>query len=200
MKILDLIHREYTYGRRLSRLCSQIAEILPTGAEVLDIGCGDGQLAWLIMQRRPDVKIEGIDVLVRNETKITVTQFDGDVVPHPNKSFDFVTLSDVLHHTSDPLILLREATRVARKGIILKDHLCDGFLAGPTLRFMDRVGNARHGVSLPYNYWPKQKWLDAFKKLQLPISSWKEDLKLYPAFADLIFGRSLHFVARLDVR
>jgi len=165
----------------------------------LDVGCGDGQLAWLIMQKRPDVKIQGIDILVRTETKIDVAPFDGNVIPYPNVSFDFVIFSDVLHHTIDPLILLREAARVARKAIILKDHLCDGLLAGPTLRFMDQVGNARHGVALPYNYWSRQKWLDAFGNLGLSISAWKEDLKLYPAWADLIFGRSLHFVAKLDV-
>jgi len=165
----------------------------------LDVGCGDGQLAWLIMQTRPDVKIQGIDILVRTETKIDVAPFDGNVIPYPNCSFDLVIFSDVLHHTIDPLILLREAARVARKAIILKDHLCNGLLAGPTLRFMDQVGNARHGVALPYNYWSRQKWLDAFGNLGLSISTWKEDLKLYPAWADLIFGRSLHFVAKLDV-
>jgi ubiquinone/menaquinone biosynthesis C-methylase UbiE len=199
LRILDSIHREYTYGRRLSRLCIQIAEILPTGSDVLDVGCGDGGLAWLIKQSRPDVKISGIDVLIRNETKIKVTPFDGNVIPHSDNSFDYVLFSDVLHHTNDPLILLREASRVARKGVILKDHLCDGFLARPTLRFMDHVGNSRHGVALPYNYWPKQRWLDAFNKLGLSINCWKEDLQLYPAWADIIFGRSLHFVARLDV-
>ncbi len=199
MRVFDLIHRKYSYSRRLRRLCLQLAEIIPSNARVLDVGCGDGQLAWLIMQTRPDVKIQGIDILVRTETKIDVAPFDGNVIPYPNCSFDLVIFSDVLHHTIDPLILLREAARVARKAIILKDHLCNGLLAGPTLRFMDQVGNARHGVALPYNYWSRQKWLDAFGNLGLSISTWKEDLKLYPAWADLIFGRSLHFVAKLDV-
>ncbi len=199
MRVFDFIHRKYSYGRRLRRLCVQLAEIIPSNARVLDVGCGDGQLAWLIMQRRPDVKIQGIDVLVRTETKIDVAPFDGNVIPYPSVSFDFVIFSDVLHHTIDPFILLREAARVARKAIILKDHLCDGLLAGPTLRFMDQVGNARHGVALPYNYWSRQKWLDAFGNLGLSISAWKEDLKLYPAWADFVFGRSLHFVAKLDL-
>ena len=59
---------------------------------------------------------------------------------------------DVLHHTEDPMALLGEAVRVARKTIVVKDHTLNGFLAGPTLHFLDRVGNARHDVALPYNY------------------------------------------------
>src|SRR6266540_5358182 len=113
MSVFDLIHRRYTYSRRLYRLRDHFAEIVPPNARVLDVGCGDGQLAWLIMQRRPDVKIQGIDILVRSETQIEVAPFDGNVIPHQNASFDLVTFSDVLHHTSDPLILLREAARVA---------------------------------------------------------------------------------------
>ena len=69
---------------------------------------------------------------------------------HPDASFDVVMFVDVLHHTDDPLLLLQEAQRVG-KIILVKDHFRKGFLAGPTLRFMDWVGNAHHGVVLPYN-------------------------------------------------
>ncbi len=73
-------------------------------------------------------------------------------------------------------------------------------MAGPTLRFLDWVGNARHGVVLPYNYWPQQRWFEAFGTLGLTVSVWKKDLSLYPRPANWFFGRSLHFIARLDVR
>jgi hypothetical protein len=53
------------------------------------------------------------------------------------------------------MILLREAVRVARRMILIKDHIVDAVLAGPTLRLMDRIGNARYGVSFPHNYWPR---------------------------------------------
>jgi hypothetical protein len=35
------------------------------------------------------------------------------------------------------MILLREASRVARKNIVIKDHILDGLVAGPALRFTD---------------------------------------------------------------
>jgi hypothetical protein len=63
---------------------------------------------------------------------------------------------------------------------------------------MDRIGNARHGVALPFNYWTQQQWFQTFDALNLKIGAWKSKLGLYPRPLNGIFGRSLHFVARLD--
>jgi SAM-dependent methyltransferase len=181
-------------------LSDSLAEIIPPNARVLDVGCGDGLLDYLIMQKRPDIDLHGNDVLVRDKTYIPVGRFDGQVIPYPNASFDVVMLVDVLHHTADPMILLREAARVADKALVIKDHTRNGFLAGPTLRFMDWLGNARHGVALPYNYWPQEKWFEAFATLGLTIGAWEKKLSLYPRPANWLFERSLHFIARLNVK
>jgi hypothetical protein len=87
---------------------------------------------------------------------------------------------------------------VARKAVLIKDHNRDGFLAGPTLRFMDWVGNARHGVVLPYNYWPSSRWQQAFAELQLCSAENRVAIGLYPWPASWLFGRGLHFIARLE--
>jgi SAM-dependent methyltransferase len=137
--------------------------------------------------------------LVRQQTHIPVDEFDGRVIPYRNASFNVVILVDVLHHTDDPMLMLREAARVANTAVVIKDHTRDGALAGATLRFLDWVGNARHGVALPYNYWPQQRWLEAFNTLGLTIGVWKKELGLYSPPANWLFGRSLHFIARLDL-
>jgi hypothetical protein len=104
---------------------------------------------------------------------------------------------DVLHHTDDATILLNEARRVARKSVILKDHTMDGLLAYQALRFMDWVGNAHHGVALPYSYWPERRWHEAFAEVGLQLTHWDARIPLYPFPASLIFGRGLHFIAAL---
>jgi SAM-dependent methyltransferase len=200
MRCLDQVHERYVYGRRVRVLASALAEFLPPRARVLDVGCGDGLLASLALKLRPDSEVQGIDVLARDKHYIPVTTFDGRTIPHPDASFDVVTFIDVLHHADDPRLLLREAARVGRQAVIVKDHLVEGFLAGPTLRFMDRVGNARYHVSLPFNYWPREKWRETFVTLGLAVEAWRENLRLYPWWADWVFGRSLHFVARLKPR
>ena len=200
MSVVGGLHGRYVHGRRVNVLTDRISQLIPPNAKVLDVGCGDGLLSTLIMQNRPDIEIRGIDVLVRKDTKIPVTEFNGTAIPFADQTFDTAIFVDVLHHTNNQLKLLDEARRVTRQSLIIKDHLLNGVLAGLTLRLMDWVGNASHGVALPYNYWPEEKWKAAFESLNLKVDSWETELKLYPSLANLLFGRSLHFIARLNTR
>jgi ubiquinone/menaquinone biosynthesis C-methylase UbiE len=195
---IEHIHNSHVYRRRVRILSEHLSALLSEGATLLDVGCGDGLLTHLVSSRRPDIEAQGIDVLLREKTHISVVQFNGDVIPYPPKSFDAVMFVDVLHHTDDPMILLREAARVARKTILIKDHTLKGILAEPTLRFMDLIGNARYNVKLPYNYWSESKWRDTFKTLRMNIVHWKSKLNLYYPPARWFFDRCLHFIAKLE--
>ncbi|MDD2762703.1 MAG: class I SAM-dependent methyltransferase [Opitutaceae bacterium] len=182
---------------RAGRLAGQLGVWVPRGASVLDVGCGDGLIDSLILAARPDLSLSGIDVLVRPVSHIPVQAFDGHSIPLPAGAVDIVMFIDVLHHTDDPTALLAEGRRVARQGILLKDHLTDPFLAWPTLRLMDFAGNVQHGVALPYHYWSRAQWQEAFGRLGLRTANWTESVDLYPALVSWLFGRGLHFVALL---
>jgi len=192
------IHTKHVFPRRKRVLVSHLASLMPPSARVLDVGCGDGSLAAGLVTKRPDIVVRGIDVLLRQETAIPVTIFDGERIPSDDASEDVVMFVDVLHHTPDPLVLLREARRVSRRWILIKDHFRDGLLANETLRFMDWVGNARYGVALPYNYWSSKQWNDGFGQLNLSKAKQVLDLGLYPFWADWLFGRGLHFILLLE--
>ena len=88
---------------------------------------------------------------------------------------------------------------MARDCIIVKDHNRDNLAAAAVLRFMDWMGNARHGVILPYNYWPEQRWRVAFAELGFTVGEYRHNLGLYPMPAKWIFDGPLHFIARLHV-
>ncbi len=198
MGLLAGLHEALVFDRRTRVLSERLAALLPENARVLDVGCGDGSIDRLIAEHRPDVTLTGVDLILRPETHIPVTQFDGQRIPFDDGAFDVVMFVDVLHHTEDPEILLAEARRVAKRAVVLKDHTRDGLLAGPTLRFMDWVGNAPHGIPLPYNYWPERRWRQAFAGLGLTPEVWLNKLDLYAAPANWLFDRSLHFIARLN--
>ena len=88
---------------------------------------------------------------------------------------------------------------MARRAVLIKDHTRNGPMAEATLRFMDFVGNARFGVSLPYNFWCRKQWDEAIHELGLEVEVWRSRLGLYPQWAKWLFGRSLHFVGLLRI-
>ncbi len=197
MKPLERVHEAYVLGRRAHALGRRIAALLPLQARVLDVGCGDGVVAWLVMQARPDVTVTGVEVNPRPSARIPVQSFDGQHLPFPERSFVVVMLVDVVHHAEVPNALLAEAARVASDLVIVKDHLRAGFLARTTLRFMDRVGNLRHGVPVLGVYWDRLRWLTELSAAGLEVRAWYVRLGLYPWPASLLFERRLHFLALL---
>jgi SAM-dependent methyltransferase len=197
VNVAEKIHAAYGGRRRIEVLSRRMEKFLPQHASVLDVGCGDGALARRLGEIRPDLAIRGMDVLLRPDALIQVDLFDGKRIPHPDDHFDCVLLVDVLHHCETPEILLGEAARVALGKVVIKDHLLKGWLAGPTLRLMDRIGNARHGVSLPFAYWREARWRAAWHELGLELDAFEVRLQLYPPPLNLLFDRQLHFIAEL---
>lgn len=192
---LGKLHERFIRSRRARILNKKISGLLPDGeTSLLDIGCGDGAVASLLMETKPHIQVTGIDILARDQAMIPVRLFDGRSIPFESGAFDFSMLVDVLHHSEDPLLLLKEAVRVSRNGVIIKDHLLQGIFARQTLKFMDDTHNRRFGVSLPYHYWTLAEWESAFRALGLETSFYESRLQLYPAWADWVFGRKLHFL------
>ena len=191
-------HHALVFGRRVQVLADMLSAQIPKGASVLDIGCGDGTLGSLIAARRPDISIRGVEFAVRPACRIPCTAFDGVWLPFDDSAFDGCLLVDVLHHTDNVTVLLREAARVSRSFVLFKDHLCESVLDNATLRLMDWVGNRPHGVRLTYNYQSREAWTRHFAECGLKASAWTTRVPLYPIPFSLVAGRGLHFVAFLN--
>lgn len=200
MPVIRGIHQTHVHGRRVAVLADHVSSLMPPAVSVLDVGSGDGLLAHRVLATRHDLTWTAVDTLARPHAYVPVEIFDGHRLPFADKSFDVALFVDVLHHADDPIALLREAIRVTRRSLLIKDHLREGMLAGPTLRFMDWVGNAGWGVRLPYNYWNGAQWDHACEQLHLQTVHVRRNLRLYPWWADWCFGRSLHFISRFDLR
>lgn len=197
MNAVEWLHEGYIKRGRVRALATSIASLIPRDATVLDVGCGDGALAEEIVRQRSDLHISGLEVTRRDNPRIATSLFDGIHLPFADNAFDVVLFADVLHHTRHAETLLREARRVAREAIVIKDHCADGLLARATLRFMDRVGNARFGVALPHLYLRWGEWQRLFARLGISVVSVERRIGLYPRPLSWVFERSLHFVAHL---
>ncbi len=188
----------FVFQRRTKNLSRLIADVLPDTGTVLDIGCGDGTIDQMILNQKPGLTITGIDIIKRKETKIPVTVFDGQTIPYPDNSFDSVLFIDVFHHTEDPVVLLREAVRVSKKHVVIKDHYAKNLLDRLILRCMDWVGNHPSGIPLTYNYWHPKKWHDVWDKMGLKVQNEITKLDLYPFLFTILFDRQQHFIVQLE--
>ena len=154
--VLNSIHASAVMGRRVQVLAANMSELLPKSGSVLDVGCGDESISKkTIHSYKPGLEFSGIDVFLRPSVSIPARVYDGEKIPYPDASFDFVTIVDVFHHTDDPTLVLGECVRVAKKGVVLKDHLVSGGGACGTLCLMDCISNCGHGARLPYKYLTK---------------------------------------------
>jgi len=191
------LHRRLVFPRRGRVLSTLLAALLPNGATVLDVGCGDGTIAHLIMQMNPTTIIRGLEVAPRPSCRIEYEAFDGASIPLGGDSVDVCMFVDVLHHTHNIVELLKEARRVARRHVLIKDHLCENQLDGAILKFMDAVGNPR-SVRMVHNYKNRADWAQIFSACGLRIASWNDRLGLYPPPFNAIFGRRLHYVGLFE--
>jgi SAM-dependent methyltransferase len=198
MNLVEWMHERGAKSRRARVLAAHAGRLIEGPGTVLDVGCGDGAIAALLQRSRPDLTVSGVDTLVRPGAAIPVTPFDGRTLPFGDGAFGTVLLFDVLHHTDDAGRLLVECARAAAEAIVLKDHLADGWGSAALLRYMDRVGNRRHGVASPGNYLTRAEWAGAFARAGVAPVQWTGRVGLYPWPASLVFDRTLQFVCRLE--
>ena len=107
---------------RLQDQAEMLNDYVHAGASILDVGCGTGYLSKYLEEMYA-VKSTGLDVKDLREQPITFYSFDGTTIPFPTWTFDCVLLSYSLHHAHDPVQLIQECHRVARRTIIVFEDL-----------------------------------------------------------------------------
>jgi SAM-dependent methyltransferase len=197
IQLVGKAHGRLVHRRRIAALAERLTAMLPPASTLLDVGCGDGTIARLISEAVLGLTISGAEYAPRPDCAIPCLGFDGLHLPFPDKSFDGCLFVDVLHHSQDPLAILRDAARVSRDFILIKDHVAESALDHWTLRVMDWVGNRPHGVELPYAYLSQDQWRDLHRKAGLTEVRATRSVPLYPFPFSLVFGRNLHVISLL---
>ena len=157
-RVLAAWYRWMSARSRMRYLPLRLTPHLADVGTVLDCGSGNGEIAQRLMALVPKLSLVGVDVHRQPDARIPVRCFDGRRLPYPDKSFDAVTMIDVLHHSDDPGELLREALRVSRRKVIIKDHYWITSWDRMLLTVSDYLGNRAYGIALPYNFLRLEEW------------------------------------------
>ena len=101
-----------------------ISEFIEKNTRVLDVGCGDGTLMEFLKDNNK-IDIRGIEISKSNIQKcigkgLTVIEGDAekDLDQFPDRSFDFVILSQTLQAFLNPEKVISELLRVGKKAIV----------------------------------------------------------------------------------
>jgi methionine biosynthesis protein MetW len=101
-----------------------IAQLVPIGSRVLDLGCGDGAMLAHLQKTRQctgyGVEIDDANVLACVQRGVNVIQLNLDegLALFGDASFDVVLQLDTLQHLRNAEVMLRETVRVGREGIV----------------------------------------------------------------------------------
>ncbi|HSD77703.1 MAG TPA: methionine biosynthesis protein MetW [Solirubrobacteraceae bacterium] len=101
-----------------------VAAMVPPGARVLDLGCGDGALLEHLLRDRGcdglgiEISEEGFHACVARGVPVIQADLDAGLADIEDGAFDVVVLSQTLQATHRPALVMAELRRVGRRGVV----------------------------------------------------------------------------------
>jgi methionine biosynthesis protein MetW len=132
-----------------------IEDLVPEGATVLDLGCGDGELLdKLIHEKRVrgsgvEISQEAVRACVVRGLSVFHGDLDAGLADYDDGSFDVVILSLSVQQLRRPRFVVREMTRVGRLAVVSMPNFAHWWVRGQ-LFFTGRMPVSRE---LPYQWY-----------------------------------------------
>lgn len=113
-------------GEKLARAQDRavIAQMVPTCARVLDVGCGDGELLAHLVDARGctgmgvDIDRDAVTATLARGIPALQTDVDDNLREFADSSFDCVVLNNTLQAVGKPDLVLEEILRVGREAVV----------------------------------------------------------------------------------
>lgn len=177
-----------TLNKRAQIIKGQIEPFLE-GDSLLDIGCGNGMISLLVRDHFKEriLLLDVVDYLPKQLGLDSMLYEDGEPLPVSEK-FDTVLLITVLHHSNNPLELLKLAWGATRKKLIIIESVVGIHSLEPGVKYElvnssdeNQIGYAafvdwfynrvlHEDVPVPYNFTTPEKWTSVFAEQHMKIA------------------------------
>ena len=168
--------RRLTIGRAYD-MALELARMVPKGATVLDVGCGNGFIAHHLTCML-NATVVGLDLGGKPEARIPYAPYDGRHFPIRDQSFDTVLLCYVLHHAQNCNLVMAEIRRVLKSGglVFVYEDIPSGRWNKAVCWTHDRKWRGRTG---PCTFRLEEDWRRLFNAAEFdivaerPLSRWR---------------------------
>lgn len=166
----DLIGKFYASQLGQKWITNKLSTVVPhlnQEDRILDIGAGNGMITQHLRQQgfnSTPLDVANLSILPEVETIV----YDGLNMPFESQSFDVGLLLTILHHTPDPIPVLKEAARVCKHLVIIEDVYSN--IVQQYLTYgMDTLVNLGHS-SMTYQNKSDKEWRAAFEALNFKLN------------------------------
>ncbi|MBI3620409.1 methyltransferase domain-containing protein [Candidatus Roizmanbacteria bacterium] len=157
--------------KRSETVVNRVKPYITNSKKIIDIGSGTGDVAFLL--KKMGKRVTAVDVAdFHGPRLVEPIIYDGKKLPFPDKCFDTALLLMVLHHTPDPKRVFSEASRVAKKIVVIETSYTTSVNRFFTV-LSDTLGNLRLAA-----FWSSYKtdgeWRSFFKQNNYQIKDTKK--------------------------